>query len=57
MYVYVHTTTCRYLVTKRESTLKEEYGLNVPAHLLVPPVGPHQVCHDMGREEAWYKAS
>ena len=33
----------KFLVSKRESTLKDEYGSNIPAHLLVPPVGPNQV--------------
>ena len=32
----------KYLVSKREGTLKEEYGENIPAHLLHPPVGPQQ---------------
>ena len=35
--------TFRFLVSRREATLKEEYGSNIPAHLLVPPVGPNQV--------------
>lgn len=33
----------KFLVAKRESTLKDEYGTNIPAHLLLPPVGPNQV--------------
>ena len=33
----------RFLASKREACLKEEYGSNIPAHLLVPPVGPNQV--------------
>merc|ERR1719357_902735 len=32
----------KYLVQKRESTLKEEYGESIPAHLMHPPVGPLQ---------------
>lgn len=32
----------KYLVSKRESNLREAYGDNIPAHLLHPPVGPHQ---------------
>lgn len=32
----------KYLATRRESTLKAEYGMNIPAHLLLPPVGPMQ---------------
>lgn len=32
----------KYLVSKRQDTLKEEYGESIPAHLLHPPVGPHQ---------------
>eukprot|EP00090_Calanus_glacialis_P022736 TRINITY_DN3502_c0_g1_i1.p1 TRINITY_DN3502_c0_g1~~TRINITY_DN3502_c0_g1_i1.p1 ORF type:complete len:676 (-),score=187.52 TRINITY_DN3502_c0_g1_i1:2060-4087(-) len=32
----------KYLVAKREGTLKEEYGETIPAHLLHPPVGPQQ---------------
>ena len=32
----------KYLATRREGTLKAEYGMNIPAHLLLPPVGPMQ---------------
>ena len=32
----------KYLVGKRQDTLKEEYGESIPAHLLHPPVGPNQ---------------
>jgi hypothetical protein len=32
----------KYLATRREGTLKAEYGANIPAHLLLPPVGPMQ---------------
>jgi len=32
----------KYLVGKRQDTLKEEYGDSIPAHLLHPPVGPNQ---------------
>eukprot|EP00092_Neocalanus_flemingeri_P002250 GFUD01002396.1.p1 GENE.GFUD01002396.1~~GFUD01002396.1.p1 ORF type:complete len:386 (+),score=94.06 GFUD01002396.1:70-1158(+) len=32
----------KYLAAKREGNLKEEYGENIPAHLLHPPVGPQQ---------------
>ena len=30
-------------VLRREGCLKDEYGSNVPVHLLLPPVGPNQV--------------
>ena len=39
----------KYLVSKRESSLKEEYGVNIPVHLLVPPVGPNQVLFFLSR--------
>lgn len=32
----------KYLVLRREGCLKDEYGSNVPVHLLLPPVGPNQ---------------
>ena len=30
----------KYLVKKREDMLKEEYGDNIPANLVTPPIGP-----------------
>jgi len=41
----------KYLVSKRESSLKTEYGSNIPAHLLVPPVGPNQDPHMKAKQE------
>jgi len=46
----------KYLNTKRESTLKDEYGTNIPAHLLLPPVGPTQEPMLRGKQEEIQRA-